>query len=352
MAKAVTLTETGIRARPAAPGLPWPLVRLLSSRQVRQHRAVTAVVSLAVAFTVASSFAVTAMAGAMIRGVKDRVGATLLPFDAVAMFTQETYARAFLSKAAKWEGRAQVEVFLWARAETPEGSVTVLGIAADLQPGEFRPVAPSLPDWRSANPSAVRAMPGAQEGALFSFTGAGDKDQIAGEVQKLTSTYPGTIVVTPRSGLALAESTSRRASLPWQAVSAGALLMSAAAVSCVLTVTFLGRKRTLGIMRVLGGTTADLQRLFVLETAFLGGVGLPLGFLLGFAFTARAFGVKAATAPCFLVSAAFGAAALLFGAYLPVRLVRNGSCDQLLNNRPVYAATNPSCAKCGLCGGF
>jgi hypothetical protein len=68
--------------------------------------------------------------------------------------------------------------------------------------------------------------------------------------------------------------------------------------------------------------------------------------------TARAFGPKGATLPCFLISAFFGLAALALGIYLPLRLIRNGSCDQLLNNRPVYAATIPSCAKCGLCGGF
>ncbi len=155
-----------------------------------------------------------------------------------------------------------------------------------------------------------------------------------------------------KAALAMAQAVGRRVFLPWQAVSAGVSCVSGAAISCVLAVAFLGRKRSLGVMKVLGATGADLRRLFALETCVLGGAGIPLGMVAGLAVTAWAFGLAAATLSCFLVSASFGLAALAFGIYLPLRLIRNGSCDQLLNNRPVYALSNPSCAKCGLCGGF
>lgn len=217
---------------PVAGGMPWPLIRLLSTRRRRQNRAVTAMVTLAVAFTVASSFAVTAATGAMMQDLSARV------------------------------------------------------------------------------------MPPEPQ------------------------------------GLALARAVGRRASLPWIGVSAGALLMSGVAISCVLAVAFLGRKRSLGVMKVLGATGSDLRSLFMLETCLLGGAGIPTGMLLGFGAIAWVFGTTAVTPMCFLVSASFGLAALALGIYLPLRLIRNGSCDQLLNNRPVYAASNPSCAKCGLCGGF
>lgn len=153
-------------------------------------------------------------------------------------------------------------------------------------------------------------------------------------------------------GLALARGAARRASLPFIGVSALTLCISGVAISCVLAVAFIGRKRSLGILKVLGGTTADLYRLLTLETCYLGGIGIPAGLLLGLGATASHLGVSAATPACYLVSAFFGLAALAFGVYLPIRLVKNGSCDQLLNNRPVYATKNPSCAKCGLCGGF
>jgi ABC-type antimicrobial peptide transport system permease subunit len=160
------------------------------------------------------------------------------------------------------------------------------------------------------------------------------------------------LVSAEPQGLALAEEVSRRASSSFVGISILALLISGAAISCVLAVAFLGRKRSLGVLKVLGGTSADLRRLFMLEIFYVGGAGIPIGTLLGLAVTVRAFGPKGATFPCFLISAFFGLAALALGIYLPLRLIRNGSCDQLLNNRPVYAATNPSCAKCGLCGGF
>lgn len=160
------------------------------------------------------------------------------------------------------------------------------------------------------------------------------------------------IVSGDTKGLALAEAVARRASLPFAGMSALTLCIFGSAISCVLAALFIGRKRSLGILRVLGVTSRDLYRLFALETLLLGGLGLPAGLVLGLSLTASLLGHSAATPACYLVSTGFGLAALALGVYLPLRLVRNGNCDQLLNNRPVYAASNPSCAKCGLCGGF
>ena len=153
-------------------------------------------------------------------------------------------------------------------------------------------------------------------------------------------------------GLALAEAVARRASLPFVVMSALTLCIAGAAISCVLAVGFIGRKRSLGILKVLGATVRDLYRLFALETCVLGGLGIPVGLILGLFLTTTFLGKSAAIPACYAVSLAFGVAALALGVYLPLRLVRNGSCDQLLKNRPVYAASNSSCAKCGLCGGF
>lgn len=335
--------------RPAV-SLPWSLTRVLSWRRVRQNRAVTVIVTLAIAFTVASSFALTALIGSMMRGLARRTAPVELPFDAIVLFDKASDCTVFLQGRAKWEDMAVLSVAPWARADAPHVGLTLIG-KDDLSQGELHPVTSSLPGWRYASPATVRALPGAGEAVVFAFVAGADKGRFLDEVAKLQRLYDCT-TVTERSGSTLAESASRWAFLPWQFISLGVLMMSAAAISCVLAVAFLGRKRSLGILKVLGSTTMGLRRLFLLETALMGGMGVPLGFLSGSGVVMWALGQSAVTVSCFLVSAFFGLAALAFGVILPVRLVRNGSCDQLLNNRPIYAVTNPSCAKCGLCGGF
>lgn len=153
-------------------------------------------------------------------------------------------------------------------------------------------------------------------------------------------------------GLELIRDVVRRGYVPYVGIAALVLCIAAAGISCVLAVAFMGRKRSLGILKVLGVTNPDLGRAFALETLLLGGLGIPAGILLGLALTSIVLGSHAAVLSCYLVSASFGLAALALGALLPLRLLWNGSCEQLLNNRPVYASRNLSCAKCGLCGGF
>ena len=173
-----------------------------------------------------------------------------------------------------------------------------------------------------------------------------------GAIVASTEDLSARVIAGDAKGLALAQAVARRASLPFTGMSALTLCISAAAISCVLAVGFIGRKRSLGILKVLGTTTKDLYRLFALETCVLGGLGIPVGLALGLVLTTTLLGNSAAIPECYGVSLAFGVAALALGVYLPLRLVRNGSCAQLLNNRPVYASSNSSCAKCGLCGGF
>lgn len=160
------------------------------------------------------------------------------------------------------------------------------------------------------------------------------------------------VVGGDEKGLALADAVSRKASMPFAGMSALTLCISGSAIACLLAVGFIGRKRSLGILKVLGSTTGDLYRVLTLETCLVGGLGIPAGIGFGSSLTLVFLGSGAATPASYLVSVVFGIAALLLGVYLPLRLVRNGSCEQLLNNRPIYAANNPSCAKCGLCGGF
>lgn len=145
---------------------------------------------------------------------------------------------------------------------------------------------------------------------------------------------------------------ARAAYLPWHAVSLAAAVVALSGIACVLSVSFVGRKKSLGIMKTLGGTTRDLMRLMALEATFMAAFGIPLGLLGGALMTGVYLGPQAISPLCFVVSLVFGVLSLGAGVYMPVRLVRNASCAALLLNRPVYAFSNPSCAQCGLCGGF
>ncbi|MGI6633004.1 MAG: FtsX-like permease family protein [Bacillota bacterium] len=140
--------------------------------------------------------------------------------------------------------------------------------------------------------------------------------------------------------------------MPWHAVSLAAAVVALASISCVLAVSFVGRKRSLGVLKILGATNRDLVRLLAFESLYVGAVGVPLGIGVGTALVASWLGISAVSIWCYAVAILFGAVTLGLGVWLPVRLVRNANCAQLLNNRPVYAFSNPSCEKCGLCGGF
>lgn len=155
-----------------------------------------------------------------------------------------------------------------------------------------------------------------------------------------------------RLAVAMVRRASRAAFLPWHVVSLAAAVVALSGIACVLSVNFVGRKKSLGILKTLGGTTRDLTRLLALEAAYTAAFGLPLGLLGGSVITTAYLGTQAVSPWCFVVSIVFGLLSLASGVYLPVRLVRNASCAQLLLNRSVYAFSNPSCAQCGLCGGF
>lgn len=153
-------------------------------------------------------------------------------------------------------------------------------------------------------------------------------------------------------GTAMIRQAARAAFLPWHVVSLAAAVIALSGISCVLSVAFVGRKKSLGVLKALGVTTRDLTRLLALEAVYMGAFGLPAGLAGGSVVTSLYLGTQAISLWCFISSTIFGVLSLAFGVYLPVCLVRNASCAQLLNNRPVYAFSNPSCAQCGLCGGF
>lgn len=128
--------------------------------------------------------------------------------------------------------------------------------------------------------------------------------------------------------------------------------LGATATTCLLTASLLGRKRCLGVMRAEGGTTRELGRLLLFEALAAGVPGIPLGLGTGEVSSKLVWGIWVASAPALLASTGIALATVLLGMLLPLLLLKSATTDQLLMNKPVYVISNPSCAKCGACGGL
>lgn len=154
------------------------------------------------------------------------------------------------------------------------------------------------------------------------------------------------------AGWMLARDACRAALGSWRKVLMFLPALGAAAITCLLTASLLGRKRALGVMRAVGGTTKELQRLLLLEAIVTSAPGIPLGLGTGQLVSRLVWGTWLASGASLLASAGIALGAVLLGSLLPLLLLKNATTDQLLMNKPVYVIPNPSCAKCGACGGL
>ncbi len=372
----------------AKPVLSWRLVASIARRRRKAERLAYAFMTFAVALTVAASFVVTCMIGRAGNHLDERLTFAPLPVDAMLF---DGTAQGI--DPVRWQGVAQAEEFPCLRVDSRVGPLFVLGLAKNAPSGtvllagdayrdalggggsialfdssngrllgtwavapaeEFLPGSSATPFWGWASPESVAAAGKASPGVPLtgiSFTlflnDQDGKDALARSLSGLE----GVSVFMPETGRRTVARALKAAYLPWQAVSAISAVTAASSVACVLAVLFLGRKRVFGILKVMGVTRADLWRLVLAEATVLGSWGLPLGIALGWVLNHTI--VRAPVGfIAYVASAGLGLASLFCGAALPVLLVKNATCDQLLNNRPVLAISNPSCAECGLCGGF
>ena len=203
------------------------------------------------------------------------------------------------------------------------------------------------------NPSVIENIKGSKPCVLLNTTQLYStnplRERLFRDLEK--TSYGAARVITPLAGKVSLERATQGAFSYWHVISLIVLLGTAVAITCVLTVSFLGRKRPLGIIRVLGGTISDLARMMLVEAAYMGTPGIVLGVFAGKYLTG--FLEQGSVLPwsAYVVSIVTGVLTLLAGVYLPIKLIKNANCDQLLNNKPVYVVSNPSCANCGLCGG-
>lgn len=124
----------------------------------------------------------------------------------------------------------------------------------------------------------------------------------------------------------------------------------------VLLLSFIQRKRQFGVMKAVGLTNPELQFLLLAEGGMIVAagaiVGIPTGMVLVSQLSAR-LGLTLTLRPGALAGAVVLAAAVFYlGSLIPATVSRQAPVDALLYNRRVYYNGNPSCARCGRCGGF
>ncbi len=355
------------------------------ARGMRQRPLTVAFVSFSVALTVAVSILASSAVNVGAHNLGKRVLDPEFEFPGLAIFWYEDDYTAFKAKRDFWNETSPILEFPLVRGMSGCGDLLVAGLGEGLPAGTIKllggavwpddslrvdfqkggafvsrqwavvqgesdhAAALDFPGWACVNPVALSSLL-AEENVDCAYTGVVLYEQK--DVEKIRRDYPRTTVMATDSGKKMIERAGKRALMPWQLASFLVLLAASFGVSCVLTAAFLGRKRALGILKVLGATKRDYARLMMLEGLCLGGPGIVFGFPLGVWAARFGFGKVMAGTWGFVAAFVFGLATIILGVYLPLRLVRNATCDQLLHNKPVYAVSNPSCAECGLCGGF
>jgi len=389
-----------------------PLYRLFAFRRIMQKPVFAVLVVVSVALTVAVSFIVTVLISQQVYLLSKRVQKTALPFDAVAIFPDSESFQAFWRRKNYWGRNADLEMFSVVEVDSPVGPLTLIGTGQDIPKDTIcflyslspkssqitsnladentmlgslavndrsfvawpksnpayrlewnniilKPVSDkALYGWACVNAETLLDVPDSRTGVQFRLKSrivssqSTAKEKIFREIERLSANYPGTMVVTPLTGKVVLEAQTKRSFAIWQMVSVFVLLASSVAISCVLTVSFLSRKRSFGIMRVLGTTTKEIRNMMLVEMAWVGVPGIVLGLATAMFLSEKITVFSGWSSGAVVFSCLMGMGTMLLGVWLPIHLMKNATCEQLLNNRPVYVFSNPSCANCGLCGGF
>ncbi len=124
----------------------------------------------------------------------------------------------------------------------------------------------------------------------------------------------------------------------------------------VLLLSFLQRKRQMGVFKALGMDDSDLKQLFFGEGLYVAAAGAALGMVLTAVLVAL---LGRLTSVRFIISGWLAAWALVLSfavfalaAWLPAVLCQRASVSVLLQNKRIYLDPKTSCAECGRCGGF
>lgn len=372
--------------------------RLFAHRRIQYTKTFAILVAFSVFLSVTVSFVITTIIARNVEVLTAKVHPTKLPFHGIVTFESQESLDNFVNRIRFPGTIEQIEYF---EVESNIGKLFLLGTGDHLPndtiellysfgppkaetisdivawaegnpsqkiqwanmivPKSNEQSYPGLYGWALVNPSAKNRLSSWRPGIMLTLDeyyrfdpSSSSHDRFAAKFfRDIENKAPkGAKVITPYSGKFSLESATEGAFSSWQAISLIVLLAAATAITCILTVSFLGRKRSLGILRVLGVTVTDLRRMMSLETAYIGTPGIILGVFAGKSLSQLLDSSAVLPRSAFIVAVITGTLTLVAGVWMPLRLIKNANCDQLLNNRPVYVFTNPSCANCGLCGGI
>ncbi|MGI6621487.1 MAG: FtsX-like permease family protein [Bacillota bacterium] len=374
----------------------YPVYNLIALGRIRFTKAFAALVALSVFLSVAVSFLITTIIAKNVEVLAARVQMSKLPFHGLITFDRDMGDLTGFQRSLKWSGSTyRVK---WAEVESNIGRLWLLGTGYDLpedaiqllfyaETGDAEPSIsawlpgnpsqqlrwqnvilpcaeesfPALHGWALVHPDFISKLGNERQGILLELpdrlgfnprnpVGTSTINRYFAQVER--NVPEEATVITPYSGTMSLRRATRGAFASWQVISLLVLLSAAAAITCVLTVSFLGRKRSLGIFRVLGGTVADLRRSMALEAAYISLPGIVLGVIAGRRFAGLLETGDLMPPSAYVIAVITGILTMAAGVWMPLQLIKNANCDQLLNNRPVYVISNPSCANCGLCGGI
>ena len=388
------------------------LVLPLSWRNLRRRKAGAALTALSLALSVATFLLFGGYFSATRQAVRGRVAPLSLPADVVVLV--EGQAQASLTKALDRVADVKsVSGIVWAEAYTSVGRRRVVGFdrsglgVLTLVAGELPrvPTAPAamaevlLPQsvasaagievgstmtvaldtdgtWRERQfrvsglfqgddfldgPVARREALGplgmgpGDNGALAALGSDAVPEAVAKQVRGILGDGSATIL-TAEYPAGLAGSRLAQAFSPGNLAVFMVFAFSGLGVMNILLLSFLQRKRQMGVLKALGMDDVDLRQMFFGEGLYVAAAGAILGVVLTAALVA-AFGRLTGTR--FLISWWLVAWAIVLSfavfraaAWLPAALCQRASVSVLLQNKRVYIDPKTSCAECGRCGGF
>ncbi|MDP2858009.1 MAG: ABC transporter permease [Bacillota bacterium] len=396
-----TVTAEGRRAWKEAFATAWPV----AARHIRRERLKTAVFSLCVATSVCIYLLFSAFAAATSRSALSGVDALALPADLIVVsgplsdeqvrevdrapdidLLEKGYWLDALSQGGrmplvgldpKAKALERMGTVVWGRMPARPGEMAVpeaLGFTGPAEGfmvtrtgpggellqrafsvvGAYRPLSVVATCLVAVDADARALDAGRQPNALFGFV---DEGTAMRELEIRTQrVLPEARVYSPVSPSAKMTSLVSSVLSPSNLATSFVFGLGGLGMFNLQLLSFLRRKREIGILRALGMDAREAGVLLFLEGFVLAIVGTVLGSIAAHLVIRQvgpALPYALTISPWAPAKAAFYSLLVFVAAtWIPVALSARATVDQLLYNRRVYLNPNLSCANCGRCGGF
>jgi len=220
--------------------------------------------------------------------------------------------------------------------------------------GAYRPLSAVATCLVTTDQDARALSEGLQPNALFGFV---DEGTALRELELRTQRIlPEAKVYTAASPSAQVTSLVARVLSPSTLATSFVFALGGLGMFNLQLLSFLRRKREIGILRALGMDAREAGVLLFLEGFTLAVTGTALGSIAAYLVIRQvgpALPYALVIGPWAPVRAALYSILVFVAAtWIPVALSARATVDQLLYNRRVYLNPNLSCANCGRCGGF